>query len=298
MFEFLLEERHRAALKKYFSVLQALPDTLALLKRYSDTLQSQGHLLTTPPDAERLKVLASFSAGYLAQLESQVSAAAKVGNACLNDVVTFTAQCRLLGMETPRHGRNVYIRSLDFKRFSLAGGPWISSAPKDVYGLIHDLHLRLRRGRFALLDLKGLSDELRLDTQSIFQRFVHSLMINPCQCHSAYSRLQGWYVQGLSTLPGMSASGSADNAESARQSLANEHLQALSVIRAGAYSTINNLSDFLYAMCRFLEDAADELLRLGPDITLAQLNSELTTTEHRLEEVGPMLEHLQQWSRA
>ena len=79
---------------------------------------------------------------------------------------------------------------------------------------------------------------------------------------------------------------------------ANEHLQALSVIRAGAYSTINNLSDFLYAMCRFLEDAADELLRLGPDITLAQLNSELTTTEHRLEEVGPMLEHLQQWSRA
>ena len=106
MYEFLLAQRHFVALKKYFDFLRVLPATLDQLKRHSDNLQRQGHVLTTLPDAERLKVLASFSYGYLERLEADISALGKVCNENLSYIAEFADESRKIAAQTSKTAEN------------------------------------------------------------------------------------------------------------------------------------------------------------------------------------------------
>lgn len=298
MYEFLLAEAHFAALKKYLNFLRVLPATLDQLKRHSDTLQRQGHVLTTPPDAERLKMLASFSTGYLERLESDVSAFVRLCNEHSGYVATFTAEWRKLVRETPEDGRSVRIDSVDFKRFSLSGSPWwIWFRASDVNGLTHELYFRLRRIISALIHFKAVPNELHLDIQNVFERFFRSLTLTPCECHSHHSRLEAWYVGSGLTLPGMQVALTPGSSAQARQTLAKEHLRELLAIKEAACSAIHNLNDFLYVMSSFLEYAGRELLGVKSTMKLSQLSCALAQSEHVLNEVKSMAGRMQQWSR-
>ncbi|VVN33596.1 hypothetical protein PS662_05018 [Pseudomonas fluorescens] len=299
MYEFLLAEKHFFALRKYCNFLRALPATLDQLKHHSDTLQHQGHRLTTPPDIQRLKVLASFSAGYLERLESNISAFAKVCNEHLDHVSTFTAECRKLANETPRNGRGVRISSVDFKRFKLAGSQWwIWFPPKDVRGLTDELYFRLRRASSALIDFKAVPNELNWDIYNVFERFFRSLTLKPCECHSDYSRLESWYVSSGSSLPGMTNSSVPGGSPQARQARANEHLRELFAIKTDACSAIHNLNAFLFAMSYFLKSAENELLAVKGTMKLSQLNCALANSQQALNEVRTMVARMLQWYRA
>jgi hypothetical protein len=298
MYEFLLAERHFGALRKYFNFLRALPSTLDQLKSYSDYLQRQGHVLTTPPDAERLKVLASFSTGYLERLEADIGALGKVCNESLSHIAEFADECRKVAKEMPRNGRRVRIRVLDFKRFSLSGSQWwIWFPPTDVKGLTFELFHRLGRTTSALLDFKAVPKELALDIHNVFERFFRSLTLQPCECHSHYSRIEAWYVGSGSSLPGTKDTSSPGSSAQARQARANEHLRELFAIKTDACSAIHNLNDFLFAMCSFLITAERELRDVKPTMKLSQLNCVLAQVEHVLKEVKSMADRMQQWSR-
>ncbi|WP_347904051.1 hypothetical protein [Pseudomonas purpurea] len=298
MYEFLLAERHFGSLRKYFDFLRALPATLDQLKSYSDNLQRQGHVLTTPPDAERLKVLASFSIGYLERLEVDIRALGKVCNENLSYIAAFADECRKIAKETPQNGRHVRISSVDFKRFSLSGSQWwIWFPPSDVKGLTFELFHRLGRTSSSLLDFKAVPEELYFDIHNVFERFFRSLTLKPCECHSHYSRIEAWYVVSGSSLPGMKNTSSAGSSAQARQARSNEHLRELFAIKTDACSAIQNLNDFLFAMRSFLMTAERELRDVKPTMKLSQLNCALAQVEHVLKEVKSMADRMQQWSR-
>lgn len=298
MYEFLLEEAHFAALKKYLDFLRALPLTLDQLQRHTDNLKRQGHALTTPPDAERLNALASFSTGYLARLETSLSALASVCNESFGYITTFTAECRKLAGQMPLNGRYVRISSLDYKHFTLARSQWwIWFPPKDVDGLTHELYFRLRRAISAVIHFKAMPNDLQLDIHNVFEGFSRSLTLKPCECHSHYSRLESWYVNSGASLPGMKIAANPGSSAQARQTQSNEHLRELFAIKIEACSAIQNLSDFLFLMCSFMESAASELLAVRSTVKLSQLNCALLQIEHVLSEVKSMIRQMQQWSR-
>ncbi|SEE02115.1 hypothetical protein SAMN04490194_0740 [Pseudomonas migulae] len=298
MYEFLLAQRHFVALKKYFDFLRVLPATLDQLKRHSDNLQRQGHVLTTLPDAERLKVLASFSYGYLERLEADISALGKVCNENLSYIAEFADESRKIAAQTSHGGRHLSISAVDFKRFSLSRSQWwIWFPPKDVKGLTHELYFRLSRTTSALLDFKAVPKELNLDIHNVFERFFRSLTLKPCECHSHYSRIETWYVESGSSLPGMRNSASPGSSVQARRTRSNEHLRELFAIKTDACSAVHNLNDFLFAMRSFLRVAENELLAVKPTMKLSHLNCALAQIEHVLREVKSMADRMQQWSR-
>lgn len=299
MYEFLLAKTHFVALKKYFDFLRALPATLDQLKSHSDNLQRQGHVPTTGPDAERLKVLASFSTGYLERLEADISALGKVCDESLHHIGVFTVECRILAKLSHKQGRSFSISSVNYKLFSLSRSQWwIWFPPRDVADLAFELSLRLGRTKSALLDFKAVPQELNNDIQNVFERFFRSLTLKSCECHSRYSRLEAWYVDGGSGLPGLSGTASPGDSAQARQARANEHLRELFAIKTDACSAIHNLSDFLYAMQHFLTVAELELRNVRSTIKLSQLNCALAQVGHVLREVKSMAEQIRYWSRA
>ena len=107
MYEFLLAEKHFVSLKNYFKFLQALPVTFNQYKSFSESLQRQGHVLTTLPDTQRLTVLASFSTGYLDQLARNIAKAGKICDENLIYLSDFIQECRVLAKESPRNGRGI-----------------------------------------------------------------------------------------------------------------------------------------------------------------------------------------------
>jgi hypothetical protein len=299
MYEFLLAQTHFVALKKYFNFLRALPGTLDQLKSYSDNLQRQGHVPTTGPDAERLKVLASFSTGYLERLEADISALGKVCNENLRDIAVFTLECRTLAKLSHKSGRSFSISSMNYELFSLSRSQWwIWFPPRDVADLAFELSLRLGRTRSALLDFKAVPQELHNDIQNVFERFFRSLTLKSCECHSRYSRLEAWYVDTGSGLPGLSDSASPGSSAQVRQARANQHLHELFALKTDACSAIHNLNDFLFAMQHFLTAAERELRNVRPTMKLSQLNCALAQVEHVMKEVKSMAKQMRYWSRA
>jgi len=294
MYQFLLAEKHFKSLKDYVGFLRALPATLLQIQRFSERWQRQGHVLTSAPDAERLKVLASFSTGYLENLENNISDLGKACNESLSYISTFTEECREIARETPGKGRSLPISDIDFKRFSLSASQWwIWFPPTDVKGLTHELYFRLGRTTSAVLDLKSVPRELNLDIHNVFARFVRSLTLQACQCHTQYSRIEAYYIVGGVTLPGMKASSGASDAV-ARSKV---HVRELFALYTAASSAINNLNDFFYAIRAFLASAERELLAVKPSMKLSQLISSLAVTGHILSEVKMMTEQMQRWSR-
>ncbi|MVV48507.1 hypothetical protein EJA72_09670 [Pseudomonas sp. PB120] len=299
MYEFLLAQTHFVALKKYFNFLRVLPATLDQLKSHSDNVQRQGHVPTTTPDAERLKVLASFSTGYLERLEADISALGKVFDEHLHAIALFTSECRVIAKLSHKHGRSFSISTMNYKLFSLSRSQgWIWFPPKNVAGLAFELSLRLGRAQSALVDFKAVPKELHNDIENVFERFFRSLTLNVCECHARYSRLETWYMDGGSGLPGLNGIVSLDQSAHARQALANEHLRELFTIKTDACSAIHNLSDFLFALEHFLSTAERELRNVRPTIKLSQLNCALAQIEHVMSEVKSMTDRMRQWSRA
>ncbi|MGF6282664.1 hypothetical protein ABH912_003197 [Pseudomonas sp. BT76 TE3572] len=298
MYEFLLAEKHFVSLKNYFKFLQALPVTFNQYKSFSESLQRQGHVLTTLPDTQRLTVLASFSTGYLDQLARNIAKAGKICDENLIYLSDFIQECRVLAKESPRNGRGITLRELDFKRFSLSRSPWwIWVPPTDVKGLTHELYFRLNRATSAIMELKAVPLELNLDIHTVFSRFVRSWTLKSCQCHSHYSRIEAWYVEGGFSLSGMKTPPAIGGFRGASLAQSKEHLRELVAVYTDASSAINNLSDFLYAMCGFSSTAEKELLAVKPTMKLSQLISSLAQVEYVLKEFVTMRHQIQQWSR-
>jgi hypothetical protein len=298
MYEFLLTEKHFVSLKNYFKFLQSLPVTLEQLQGFSNGLQRQGHVPTTPPDAKRLNVMASFSNGYLNRLAGFITDAGKVCDENLTYLSTFIQECREIAQNMPRKGRGIAISELDFKQFTLSRSAWwIWFPPTDVKGLTHELHFRLGRVTSAILELKAVPYELNLDIHSVFSRFVRSLTLKPCQCHTHYSVLQAWYVDGGFSLSGMEIRPAQGSHRDARLARADEDLRELLAVYADATSAINNLSDFFHAMCGFLHTAEEELLAVRPTMKLSQLIASLAQIEHVMRVFMTMRYQMQQWSR-
>lgn len=297
MYEFLLAEKHFRSLKKYFDFLRALPAVLDKLKIYSDGLQRKGHVLIEPPDAERLKFMASMSSGYLARLEADI---AMLGQAChlnISYIETFSDECRKIAAQSAKQGKNLSIGTIDFKLLSLSRSPWwIWFPPRDVKGLTHELYFRLGRTTSALLEFKAIPKELHLDIHNVFEGFLRALSFPPCQCHLRYSRIEGWYVEAGGNLPGMNNPLSPGSSGPVRLARSNEHLRELRVLKREACSAIINLNDFVFVMCRFVAVAEKDLLAVKPTMKLAQLVSSLAHTENVLKEVKSMADTMQRWS--
>lgn len=297
MYEFLLERRHFSYLDNYLKFLRQLPSALSSVQYFSDFLTSTGHRLTAPPDTLRLRLMSSLSREYLERFEHTISTLRGEFDQHLNEISTFTHECRVMANATHNGGRRVLIRDLDYRRFSLSKSQaWKLFPPTEVRGLTHELFLRLDYLRSGFTGLKGTINELNDDIHSVFARFVFYLSMSACQCHTHRSRLEACYVSGNGVFA-ESLVFTATHSKPQRIAQSKQHLNEMTVLYNSAGSAINNLNDFLFAMRHFLYMAGFELERVKSSMTLAQLRLSLAEVMDRMQVVKSMFDSIQQWTR-
>lgn len=286
MFGFLLQRHHFVYLKNYLDFLVLLPPVLDLMKNASTTWRQQGHTLVTPPDATRLKVLSSFSVGYLSRLAGEIQQLDRQCDKVISDVSTFFEELRTAIKNTPGKGMQMPINSLDHRKFTLfASDNFIALPPTNVDELLHELALRLIYLGSDVGEVKNQVRELHLDIHTLFFNFIDTLKLDMCRCHSGQTKLDNYNVRGEVFLPGM------------KQMAPKAQLMELEKIYRQASSAINNMNDFLFGLRYFSDSAGRELIARNRKMNLGGLVLKLSGISLCVAEIDVLSEQIKIWSK-
>ena len=287
MFGFLLQRHHFVYLKNYLDFLALLPPVLDLMKNASATWGQQGHTLVTPPDAKKLKVLSSFSAGYLSRLTDEVQQLDRQCDSVISDVNVFFEELRAAIKDAPGQGVRMPVNSLDHRKFTLfASDRFIALPPTNVDGLLHELALRLIYLGSDVGEVKSQMRELNLDIHNIFFNFIDTLASDMCVCHRGQTKLDNYNFRGEVFLPGM------------EQMTPKAQLVELEKIYRQASSAINNMNDFLFGLRYFSDSTGRELIARNREMNLGGLVLKLSGISLSVAEIGVLSEQIKIWSKA
>ncbi|QAY82572.1 hypothetical protein [Pseudomonas arsenicoxydans] len=287
MFGFLLQRHHFVYLKNYLDFLVLLPPVLELMKNASVTWRQQGHTLVTPPDATRLKVLSSFSVGYLSRLAGEIQQLDRQCDNVISAVNIFFEELRAAIRNAPGKGMQMPVNSLDHRKFTLfASDKFIALPPTNVDGLLHELALRLIYLGSDVGEVKNQVRELHLDIHTIFFNFIDTLALDMCRCHRGQTKLDNYNFRGGVFLPGM------------KQMTPKAQLVDLEKIYRQASSAINNMNDFLFGLRYFSDSAGRELIARNRKMNLGGLVLKLSGIRLSVAEIDVLSEQIKIWSKA
>ncbi|MCP1441702.1 hypothetical protein J3D54_000834 [Pseudomonas sp. GGS8] len=287
MFGFLLQRHHFVYLKNYLDFLVLLPPVLDLMNNASATWRQQGHTLVAPPDDAKLKVLSSFSVGYLSRLASEVQKLDRQCDNVISDVSVFFEELRTAIKDAPGKGMRMPVNSLDHRKFTLfASDKFIALPPTNVDGLLHELALRLIYLGSDVGEVKNQVRELHLDIHTIFFNFIDTLALDMCRCHTGQTKLDNYNFRGGVFLPGM------------KQMTPKAQWVELEKIYRQASSAINNMNDFLFGLRYFSESAGRELIARNMKMNLGGLVLKLSGISLSVAEIDVLSEQLKIWSKA
>lgn len=289
MFDFLLDEKNFTALKEYIRFLSDLPDSLVEVKKLSDDFRRRGHVLLSPPDAQALMLAASANERNWRGVVGIVPTLGVMSSQLFEQISTFVREFEQELQKAAVPASYQLLKDVDPQRFTpISSGSHDPFPPSDIVQLIGNLCLRLDQCTFIATYFKTLIVEVSQTIHRVFVRFIESMSLRLCACHSPVSKIEMYYRLGRIALPNMQYNLDGYYSQEQRVEKARAHLKALHSLYARAISAGNNLSDLCHRMAYFLNYVRGELQSNNLQKSVRWTRSSLSHIAYPLEELKVM----------
>lgn len=293
---YLLEEQDFISLSAYIDFLEKLPPALQEVQRFSANYQRSGHQMVPPPSS---LLLSRAAAANKMAWQAMTVATPLLGNICSNALIsTYQFIEEFRGLTQSPEKMQTRIIDVDPRHFSLAKSPvWAGASPESVIDILREIEQHLQRCIAAIATFKKAVSAIGATVHSIFVRFIESLSIDLCSCHSPIPKLEVYYGLGNFSLPDMQWDPTRPYSQEERLQKAREHMARLVSMRIRVACAVDNLNDFCYRLQYLLGDARRGLLRNHARSVCMRTNYLMTLVEHPLVEVKNMADGLLMMAR-
>ncbi|MGY2438810.1 hypothetical protein [Pseudomonas sp. SDO52101_S400] len=295
MLDYLLAEKNFVSLKHYIDLMNALPDVLAQVEKFSASFERSGHQMLRSPDAEALRQVAVANACSWQVILMMLPQLGALTAQTVQDLETFSREFRQMSADPVNRKRP--LSQIDPQQFSIVRSPGWAAPPRDMMDVMREMDARLERCKQSVMQFKETARDVGETVHSIFVRFIECLGLPICACHDVGIKIEVYYALGRLGLPNMQYNPEDQYSEEQRRQIARDHLDRLNGLRRTTGSAVNNLSDFCYRMAYMLNEAGRELGRSFPAQKLETARYSWNLVRESISEVQSMSEQLIELSK-